>query len=222
MDDWIEQGLIRIRSVGYEHICGLSTDVKLVRRHGTSLSPPDDPIDVGRAPDNPQHQRQGEAAQSDNSRIGSDLNGAIDRVHAIAPSGLFLLRSTAQSIGEKPHPGIVELTEILGPPHGSSVPPWSSISSRPAAQAATWVRAVKPSLPIILLTWDSTVRRLSTSAAAISTFDWPCATSRAISRSRAVSPPAARLAARRSVGSSAGIRACARCVNVFRSGSSAR
>src|SRR5579863_2037284 len=63
------------------------------------------------------------------------------------------------------------------------------------AQVAICLREVKPNLNMILLTWVSTVRSLTTSMSAISRLYFMRAISAATSRSRAVSPPKACLAA---------------------------
>src|SRR6185437_16416177 len=61
--------------------------------------------------------------------------------------------------------------------------------SRSAAQAATWARELKPSLPKILATCRAAVAGLMVSSSAMPRLDRPRAISRAISSSLAVSTP---------------------------------
>src|SRR5262249_52531564 len=71
---------------------------------------------------------------------------------------------------------------------GSSSP-WPVLVERScrAAQRATWVRDLKPSLPRMCFTWTSAVPSLMTRSSAISRLLLPWATNAATSRSRVVS-----------------------------------
>src|SRR5215831_5825378 len=76
----------------------------------------------------------------------------------------------------------------------------SRINLLSTAQAAIWAREEKSSLARMLVTWVATVRSPTTSSSAMARLDRPRAIRAATSRSRAVSPPKARLAACSGVG----------------------
>src|SRR6266568_5266939 len=83
---------------------------------------------------------------------------------------------------------------------GTPGQPPGVISPDSYAAMTSWARSRRPSLARIRLTWVLAVAGLTTSRAAISALDRPCATSRSTSRSRPVSAPTSRASGRPTLG----------------------